>query len=619
MDAARQPESKQGTTQESVLTEVMQTHPLVFHTSPDQVIAWRDGAPVTVRTFLADVTRVAAALPAGGHVFNVCRDRYRFTVGLCAALVSGRISLLPSTQTPETVRQLASFAPDAFCLHDAPDCAIDLPRFAYPEAQQEADEHAPFVVPRIDASRVAAYVFTSGSTGAPVPHGKTWGVLVAGVRAAAERHGLLAAPDCTIVGTVPPQHMYGFEVTVLLPLIGGFAFSNRLPFYPVDIRDELEAVPHPRVLVTSPIHLRALLATGHALPPAELVLSATAPLSEKLALEAEARLKAPLVEIYGSTETGQIATRRTAKGATWQLLPKVRFEARESAAQDDEGPTMWVSGGHVEEPVPMGDAIELLDAQRFLLHGRKADLVNIAGKRTSLAYLNHQLNAIPGVVDGVFFMPAHLEHDAHTGHDVVQRLVALVVAPTLTLADLQRALRERIDRAFLPRPLLFVDSLPRNDTGKLPHDVLAAFVARRMCGALAPAAKAAKAAGDAPSEPATTLSFTIPADHPALPGHFPGHPIVPGVVLLDHAIDAIGDALNRPFTTFKLSTAKFLSPAAPGETLDLAWDAAASGAIRFTLRAGARDVASGVISDAPVDALGAEPLTRASAQTGAQP
>ncbi|WP_322029596.1 AMP-binding protein [Paraburkholderia sp. J76] len=570
----------------------MQTHPLVFHTSPDQVIAWRDGAPVTVRAFLADVARVAAALPAGGHVFNVCRDRYRFTVGLCAALVSGRISLLPSTQTPETVRQLASFAPDAFCLHDAPGCAIDLPRFAYPEAQQKAPADAPFVVPRIDASRIMAYVFTSGSTGAPVPHGKTWGMLVTGVRASAERLGLLDAHDCTIVGTVPPQHMYGFEVTVLLALIGGFAFSNRLPFYPVDIRAELEAVPHPRVLVTSPIHLRALLATGHALPPAELVLSATAPLSEKLALEAEARLKAPLVEIYGSTETGQIATRRTAKGATWQLFPKVRFEARESAAQDGEGPTMWVSGGHVEEPVPMGDAIERLDAQRFLLHGRKADLVNIAGKRTSLAYLNHQLNAIPGVEDGVFFMPAHLEHDAHTGHDVVQRLVALVVAPTLGSGDLQRALRERIDGAFLPRPLVFVDALPRNDTGKLPHDVLAAFVARHVRGGGAAAAMKETGAQ------ASMLSFSIPADHPALPGHFPGHPIVPGVVLLDHAIDAIGAALNRPFATWKLSTAKFLSPAAPGETLDLAWDAAASGAIRFTLRSGARDVASGVLSEA---------------------
>ncbi|SDC50324.1 AMP-binding protein [Paraburkholderia lycopersici] len=584
----------------------MPTHPLVFHSSPGQVIAWRDGAPVTVGAFLADVARVAAALPAGGHVFNVCRDRYRFTVGLCAALVSGRISLLPSTHTPETVRQLASFAPDAFCLHDAPDCAIDLPRFAWPEAGQAAAvADGPFVVPQIDGSRVAAYVFTSGSTGAPVPHRKTWGFLVANVRAAAARLGLLDARDCTIVGTVPPQHMYGFESTVLLALIGGLAFSNRLPFYPVDIRRELEAVPQPRVLVTSPIHLRALLAADHALPPAALMLCATAPLAEKLAGEAEARLKAPLVEIYGSTETGQIATRRTAQGATWQLFPKIRLEARASEPREegDEGPTVWVSGGHVEQPVPMGDALELLDAQRFLLHGRKADLINIAGKRTSLAYLNHQLNAIAGVVDGVFFMP---EHDERASHDGVTRLVALVVAPTRTPADLQRALRERVDAAFLPRPLVFVDSLPRNDTGKLPHDVLAALVARHTRSA------PAKAEGTTVST--TALSFTIPADHPALPGHFPGHPVVPGVVLLDHAIDAIGSALNRPLATWKLSSAKFLSPGAPGETFDIAWDATPGGAIRFTLRAGERDVASGVLGSV----AGGEPDSGAAARSGAR-
>ncbi|HTR05071.1 MAG TPA: AMP-binding protein [Paraburkholderia sp.] len=604
----------------------MPTHPLVFHSSPDQAIAWRDGAPVTVRTFLADVARVAAALPAGGHVFNVCRDRYRFTVSLCAALVSGRISLLPSTHTPETVRQLASFAPDAFCLHDTPDCAIDLPRFAYPEPAQadagaEADRQESFVVPMIDASRIMAYVFTSGSTGAPVPHRKTWGFLVANVRAAAERLGLLDASDCTIVGTVPPQHMYGFESTVLLALIGGLAFSNRLPFYPVDIRNELEAVPQPRVLVSSPIHLRALLAADGALPPAELVLSATAPLAEKLASEAEARLRAPLIEIYGSTETGQIATRRTAQGATWTLFPQIRLEARASEAQedkdaDDRGPTVWVSGGHVEQPVPMGDALELLDAERFLLHGRKADLINIAGKRTSLAYLNHQLNAIPGVVDGVFFMP---EHDERAEHEGVKRLVALVVAPTLALADLQRALRERVDPAFLPRPLVFVDALPRNDTGKLPHDVLAALVALHVRGA------AATVTGGAPDEnkkPAISHSFAIPADHPALPGHFPGHPVVPGVVLLDHAIDAIGVALNRPCDTWKISSAKFLSPAAPGETLDLTWDETASGAIRFTLRASGRDVASGVLSGGEAGAIsGAGPLAHDAhdAHDGARP
>ncbi|KWH01370.1 beta-hydroxyacyl-ACP dehydratase [Burkholderia territorii] len=580
----------------------MPTYPLVFHSSPDQTIAWRDGAPVSVRAFVADVARVAAALPAGGHVFNVCRDRYRFAVSLCAALVAGRISLLPSTHTPEMVRQLASFAPDAFCLHDAPDCAIDLPRFAYPDAAPgDLADDAPCEVPQIDASRIMAYVFTSGSTGAPVPHRKTWGFLVGCVRAAADRLGLFDGRAATLIGTVPAQHMYGFESTVLLALIGGLAFSNRQPFYPVDIRDELAAIPQPRVLVTSPIHLRALLSAGHALPPAALVLSATAPLSEKLACEAEAALDAPLVEIYGSTETGQIATRRTSQGATWQLFPGIRLDARAARdAGDDSGPTVWASGGHVETPVPMGDALELLGDGRFLLHGRKADLVNIAGKRTSLAYLNHQLNAIAGVVDGVFFMP---DDAAPAGADAtrepVTRLVALAVAPTLAAADLQRALRERIDPAFMPRPLVFVDALPRNETGKLPRDVLAALVARHARTATANASEPVVA--DAP------LAFTIPADHPALPGHFPGHPIVPGVVLLDHAIAALGVSLNRPLHTWRLASAKFLSPVAPGEPLDLAFDAAAGGPIRFTLRAGARDVATGVLS-AP-----------AAAQDGAQP
>jgi acyl-coenzyme A synthetase/AMP-(fatty) acid ligase len=546
----------------------MQTFPLVFHSSPDQTIAWRDGVPVTVREFLADVQALADALPEGGHVFNVCTDRYRFTVSLCATLVAGKTSLLPSTHTPEMVRALASFAPDAFCLHDNDDCAIDLPRFRYPlgaASRMTGEAH----VPHIDGARVVAYVFTSGSTGVPVPHRKTWGFLVKNVRAAAARLGLLGEARATLIGTVPPQHMYGFESTVLLALLGGLAFSNRQPFYPVDIRAELAAVPEPRVLVSSPIHLRALFANEEALPRASLVLSATAPLAEKLALDAEARLDAPLMEIYGSTETGQIATRRTAHTAAWELFPDIALTPR---ADDAGEPTMWASGGHVEVPVPMGDALELIDGTHFLLHGRKADLINIAGKRTSLAYLNHQLNAVPGVIDGVFYMPDESPADSET----VRRLMALVVAPELAATDLQRALRERIDAAFMPRPLLFVDSLPRNATGKLPREVLTQLIEQE---------RSRRAA----------LSFTVPPEHPALAGHFPGRPIVPGVVLLDHALDAIGSALGKNFGACRIESAKFLSPAAPGEALDITYETSASGAIRFTIRAGVRAVASGAV------------------------
>jgi len=558
----------------------MSTYPLVSHSSLDHTLAWRDGAPVPVRTFLPDVLRLAAMLPAGDHVFNACTDRYRFAVGLCATLVARKISLLPPMQTPQMVRQLAAFAPDVFCLHDANACPVDLPGFRYPD--DAAPYTAPIEVPQIDAAQVMAVLFTSGSTGTPVPHRKTWGTLARCMRTAATRLGLDDGRAYTLVGTVPAQHMYGFEVTVLLALQAGLAFSNRLPFYPADIREALEAVPQPRVLVTSPVHLRALLASEPTLPPAALVLSATAPLSEALAREAEAKLAAPLIEIYGSTETGQIATRRTAQDTAWQLYPEVRMESR-AGLSDEDGPTVWVSGGHVETPVPMGDAIDLLDDAHFLLRGRKADLINIAGKRSSLAYLNHQLNTIPGVVDGVFFMPDDAPATPHAhGGAPVTRLVALVVAPQLSAADVLRALHERIDAAFLPRPLLLVDALPRNGTGKLAREVVTALIAQH-----------GSPQHSAPSSPA--MRFTIPADHPALPGHFPGHPIVPGVVLLDHALHRIGVALGRSFDACRISSAKFLSPAVPGDVLDLSFETTASGAIRFMIRAGTREVASGVL------------------------
>lgn len=439
------------------------------------------------RQFLADVARVAAALPAGDHVLNVCSDRYRFTVGFAASLVAGKVSLLPSTHTPEVIRQLLGFAGDVFCLTDDPGCDIELPRTMYPEegspdrmgdaggagsraaeAGSAADLSAP-AVPEIDVGQLAAYVFTSGSTGTPLPYKKTWGRLLRCVRDGASRLGLLDGRSYTIIGTVPPQHMYGFESSVLLGLQTGNAICAERPFYPADVCSTLAAAPHPRVLISTPVHLRALLAAEVALPEIDLIVSATAPLSRDLAREVEEKFATRLLEIYGSTETGQIATRRTAQTLEWQLWPGVSLTLKEDGQA-------WAQGGHVEQPTPMFDVLELTEGDRFLLHGRMADMVNIAGKRSSLAYLNHQLNSIQGVVDGTFF----LADESHVSSTGVTRVAAFVVAPTLDAAALIEELRRRIDPVFLPRPLLFVERLPRNGTGKLPHEALRTLAAQHL-------------------------------------------------------------------------------------------------------------------------------------------
>src|SRR6267154_731657 len=106
----------------------MDTIALLSHSTPTTVIAYRAGVPVTAQRFLSDAKHLARSLPAGNHVLNVCADRYHFTVGLAACLMTGRVSLLPSTHTPQVIAQLAAFAPDAFCLTDDTRCDIELPQ-----------------------------------------------------------------------------------------------------------------------------------------------------------------------------------------------------------------------------------------------------------------------------------------------------------------------------------------------------------------------------------------------------------------------------------------------------------------------------------------------------------
>ena len=74
--------------------------------------------------------------------------------------------------------------------------------------------------------------------------------------------------------------------------------------------------------------------------------------------------------------------------------------------------------------------------------------------------------------------------------------------------------------------------------------------------------------------------FAIPADHPCLPGHFPGHPIVPGVVLLDQVMTAAGVQATA------LPSAKFLRPVRPGEVVEVAFRRTAAGRLAFRAEVG---------------------------------
>ncbi len=423
--------------------------------------AWTAAGAVTLAQWKADVHALSGRLPPAAYALNLCKGSYAFSVAFAAALVRRQSSLLPASRAPEALSRLAQRYADTVAIVDEAEAGLPFPSLVVAPAASAAE---PFQgVAAVPSEHVAAIVFTSGTTGEPEPHAKTWRSLVAGARSERDALALQSVDRAAIVGTVPPQHMYGLESSLMLAWHCGYAFHGLRPFYPADIAGALAAMPAPRILVTTPLHLRALLGADVELPPVALILSATAPLDIELALAAEARYDVPVREIYGCTESGQIASRRTREGAAWELMRDVRIDSR-----DD---TWFVDGGHVDRRVALADDLRLVDDRHFELRGRKADVVNIAGKRSSLAFLDQQLLTLPGVEDAAFLMPDEQAEGT-------TRLIAFVVAPNLGTASILESLRSRVDPVFLPRPLHRVRQLPRNATGKLPRDALLALAAR---------------------------------------------------------------------------------------------------------------------------------------------
>ena len=425
---------------------------LVSDATPDRVFARRGKDEISCRTYLADVAALSRCLPARRHMVNLCQDRYRFAVALGAALMQRQVGLLPPNATPGMLAQMSLGFPDLYVLNDLDIDPAGLECLNYPGDLEPG--HSP-ADPAFPAEQAAIVLFTSGSTGTPQPQPRSWGALVASARAAGDRLLTPAMRGATLVATVPHQHSYGIESTVMLGLQHGLVLDCGRPLLPADVAGRFAAVPRPVILVTTPVHLRALLADNVEIPHVDLIVSATAPLSQDLAIDVEKRFAAPLREIYGCSEAGQLATRATALETAWTCLEGITLRR--------EGDRTYAAGIPVGREQALADMIELESPVRFELRGRLADLVNIAGKRSSIAYLNHQLAAVPGVEDGVFLMPADKDG---------ARLMAFAVAPGLSANTIMAHLRTCIDPAFLPRPLIMLDSLPRNALGKLPREAL---------------------------------------------------------------------------------------------------------------------------------------------------
>lgn len=309
--------------------------PLLSHTSLEQCVARRRDNRFTVREFLASARDLAFRLPVKRHVINLCKDRYHFLIGFAAALISRQISLLPNCYASEALAQLRQKYPDAYILADHDDVPSNISLYRVPNDVPSIDRRAD--IPLIPSGQIAAVVFTSGSSGLPQAYAKTWGSLVRGARALKRQFGIGEDGSHVMVGTVPAQHMYGLETTIMLPLQSGWEIHAGHPILPADIHEAVGKTGEAVWLMTTPVHLRAYVTRRTALPGLQGIISATMPLHRTLANRAEELWNVPVLEIYGCTEGGMIGSRQPTATHTWTLCPGLQLW------QEDD--TTWVRGG----------------------------------------------------------------------------------------------------------------------------------------------------------------------------------------------------------------------------------------------------------------------------------
>ncbi|MBD3776933.1 MAG: AMP-binding protein [Thiotrichales bacterium] len=408
---------------------------------------------------------LAQHLPAKPHVVNLFSDRHAFLVVLLAVAMRSGTLLLPSSTTSRALDDIQAFFPDRL-LWLASDCSIlNRPGAEWISSEDIRDSLAEEPSASLEQMLAAfdfnsdVVMFTSGSTGLPKPVRKTWRELAVMGENAIARFGW-ADVKPYVVATVPQQHMFGFETTMLWPLLSGAQVYSGRPLFPEDIQAAINGVDGREVwLISTPLHLRKLLDYGVEFTVPRLnILSATAPLSAELARDLSTHFNARVFEVYGSTETASLASRELLRNPLWRLYDGYRL------SQQADSTNLHIEA--LEQTHTLHDRLRLVDGEHFELMGRQSDLVKVAGKRASLADLNRALLGIDGVEDATFWYDE--------GSD---RMQALVVSATLDAARIRSALTPWMDPVFLPRRIHFVDSLPRNTVGKLPQAALAELVA----------------------------------------------------------------------------------------------------------------------------------------------
>lgn len=414
-----------------------------------------------VRDLLEDVESVSAQLPdarqhGSKEILVTCQDRYHLTVVLLAAWRSGHTVALPPNAREETLRELMPRC--ALSLHDGHGIGNNMTGWLA-DRRGAGGTHAPLVIP---AEQPIVTIYTSGSTGQPSACVKTAAQLL-GEGETLQRTFQLSSDSC-VLATVPAHHIYGFLFSVALPLAAGARFVRDTPLLPSVIEDYARR-HQADVLISVPPHLRVLAESElSTLASIRTVFSSGAPLPDATARTLHRRFGVNVFEILGSTETGGVAYRQVdavsehGHAASFRPFPGVTVASDENDQLLLSSPLLEAG---LEQPIVCPDRIELRGDGSFRHLGRSDGVIKVGGTRMSLAELETRVRELAGVTD-VAALPA--DAGGARGQEV---WLVIATAQGQALPELRAHLLRYYDPVLLPRRVRYVDSLPREPTGKL--------------------------------------------------------------------------------------------------------------------------------------------------------
>ena len=229
--------------------------------------------------------------------------------------------------------------------------------------------------------------------------------------------------------------------------------ADRRPLLPADVQKAFADSPH-AAWITTPLHMRSLVQAGMSLHNCAVVIASTMPLTQPLAQQAQDLTGASVLEIYGSTETGVIAMRRSASDADWLAVRDVRIEPAIDAA------FAFGSISRRRRNFPTART-----AQRPIRASRPPG--RYRQDRRSTRVIGGAESAPPATPRSGRWRVLHARHRQP------QRAPVLIHAgPALDRAATERWFRSRMDPVFLPRTFIRVDSMPRSESGKLRRQAM---------------------------------------------------------------------------------------------------------------------------------------------------